>query len=377
MGLKDLFLLDPSWTYLNHGSFGACPRPVFEEYQRLQRELEQQPVQFLGREAIPRLAAARAALAGLVGAAADDLVFFPNPTVAVNVVARSLQLRPGDEILTTDHEYGAMDRTWRFLAAKTGARYVHQPIPLPFRATDFVDQFWSGVNDRTRMIFLSHLTSPTALIFPIAEIIRRARAAGMFTIIDGAHAPGQLPLNLDALGADVYVGACHKWLCAPKGAAFLHVRRQVQPLIEPLVVSWGFEEATYLTGSTFVNWHEWQGTRDLSAYLSVPGAIRFQRQHNWDDVRARCHALVIGTRARLQTLTGLDPICDESVLGQFFAARLPNGVDVTALSQRLLDARIEVPLPIWNGQPFIRVSFQGYNDEPDADRLLNVLAKWL
>jgi isopenicillin-N epimerase len=238
MALQDLFLLDSTVHFLNHGSFGACPRVVFDEYQRWQREVERQPVEFLGRRWPGLMAEARLALADYVGAAPDEVVYFPNPTTAVNMVARSLALGPGDEVLASDHEYGACDRTWRFLAQKHGFTYARQAIPLPVTtAADVVERFWAGVTGRTRVIFISHITSPTALTFPVEEICRRARAAGLLTLIDGAHAPGQLPLDLHALGADFYTGACHKWLCAPRGSAFLYARHEVQPLLEPLVVS--------------------------------------------------------------------------------------------------------------------------------------------
>ena len=316
------FLLDPSIHFLNHGSFGACPRPVFEVYQRWQAELERQPVEFLGRRANELLAESRAVLGDYLGVAADDLVYVPNPTTAINMVARNvarlattgdgaaspLRLRPGDEILATDHEYGALDRTWRYVCEQAGARYVRQPIPLPVTThADFVDRFWAGVTGRTRIIFISHITSPTALTFPAAEICRRARAAGILAIVDGAHAPGQVPLNLAELGADIYTGACHKWLCAAKGAAFLHARPDVQPWLEPLVVSWGWE-AEVPGPSRFVDWHEWQGTRDIAAYLTVPAAIAFQAEQCWDSVRRRCHALAAETRQRIIELTGL-PAC--------------------------------------------------------------------
>ncbi len=414
---KSLFLLDPDIHFLNHGSFGACPRPVFEEYQRWQAELERQPVAFLGRRVTGLLAESRAALAAYLGAAPDDLVYFPNPTTALNMVARNLarpdcpvRLRPDDEILTTDHEYGALDRTWRYICNQTGARYVQTPIPLPVTThADFVERFWAGVNERTRVIFLSHVTSPTALIFPVAEICRRARAAGILTIVDGAHAPGQIPLNLSELGADIYSGACHKWLCAPKGAAFLYARPEVQPWLEPLVVSWGWE-AERPGPSRFVDWHEWQGTRDVAAFLSVPAAIRFQAEHDWDIVRARCHALAVETRARIEAVTGLPAICPERAssrhwnrgfsrsgvrgeepaeasipsslplpiwFAQFFAARLPE-CDLNLLRARLYaEHRVEVPLIRWNGQALIRVSFQAYNDEADADALIAGLERLL
>ena len=270
-----------------------------------------------------------------------------------------------------------MDRTWRYVCSQIGARYVQRPIPLPVTThADFVEHFWAGVTERTRIIFISHITSPTALTFPVAEICRRARAAGILTIVDGAHAPGQLPLNLAELGADIYTGACHKWLCAPKGAAFLYARPEVQPWLEPLVVSWGWE-AERPGPSPFVDWHEWQGTRDLAAYLTVPAAIRFQAEHDWDAVRRRCHRLAVETRGRIDALTGLPPICPDTWFTQFFAARLPE-CDLDALKARLYDEhRIEAPLIRWNGQSFIRVSFQAYNDEADADALLRALAQLL
>jgi isopenicillin-N epimerase len=376
---KSQFLLDSEIVYLNHGSFGACPRPVFETYQTWQRELERQPVAFLGRRATELMAEARAALATYLGVAARDVVYFPNPTTALNAVIRSLNLRPGDEILTTDHEYGALDKTWRFVCCKTGARYVQRAVPLPVTThDDFVETFWAGVTERTRVIFLSHITSPTALIFPAGEICRRAREAGLLSIVDGAHAPGQIPLHLAEIGADVYAGACHKWLCAPKGAAFLHVRPQMQEILEPLVVSWGWE-SEHPGASRFVDHHEWQGTRDIAAFLTVPAAIAFQAEHDWTTVRQRCHALASDTRKRLNALTGLEPICPDSSewFAQMCAARLPE-VDLDNLKNRLYDNyRIEVPLYRWNGRPLIRVSFQAYNGQADAEALVEALARLL
>lgn len=385
--LKSLFLLDPDVTFLNHGSFGACPRPVFEEYQRWQRELESRPVEFLGRRATALLAEARAALAAYLGAPADDVVYFPNPTTAVNMVARSLRLQPGDEILATDHEYGAMDRTWKVVCRKAGAKYVRRPIPLPVTShAEFVEQFWAGVTERTRAIFISHITSPTALTFPVQEICRRARAAGLLTVVDGAHAPGQLPLNLPQLGCDLYTGACHKWLCAPKGSAFLYARPEVQSWLEPLVVSWGWSDAEEyvpnpeMGGTPFIRFHQWQGTRDLAAFLATPAAIAFQAAHDWEAVRRRCCVLAADTRHRLNALTGLPAICPDSPewFTQLFAARLPDGADTKALKMALYDDyRIEAPLIEWNGQKFIRVSFQGYNTQADAEALVEAMGDLL
>ena len=329
----------------------------------------------MGRRAGDLMAEARAALAAFVGAAPDEVVYFPNPTTAINMVARSLALGPDDEILTTDHEYGAMDRTWRFVCGKTGARYVRHAMPVPVTtAEDFVEAFWAGVTERTRVIFISHLTSPTALIFPVEAICRRARAAGILTVVDGAHAPGQLPLRLAEMGVDIYTGACHKWLMAPKGAAFLYVRPEVQPRLEPLVVSWGWESETP-GPSPFIDFHEWQGTRDLAAFLTVSAAIRFQAEHGWEQVRVACHALTSETRARVNALTGLGSLCPDSPawFGQMATIRLPP-VDSAALKARLYaEYRVEVPLIWWNEADFVRVSFQGYNTRADLETLLGAL----
>lgn len=373
--LRPLFLLDPEVAFLNHGSFGACPRPVFEAYQHWQRVLEHQPLKFLGREVPALMAQARTALANYVGCDADELVYFPNPTTAINMVARSLNLRPGEEVLATDHEYGAMDRTWKFFCQKSGAHYRRQTIPLPLTtAADFVEAFWAGVTPHTRVIFISHLTSATALIFPVQAICQRARAAGILTIVDGAHAPGQLPLNLHELGADFYTGANHKWLCAPKGSAFLYARRAQQSWLEPLVVSWGWE-AEKPSSSRFIDHHEYQGTHDPAAYLATPTAIEFQAKYQWDKVRAACHALVAETRQRINALTGLAPLCPESTewLGQLATMRLPP-VDVNVLKARLYDEfLVEVVVGLWQDQPMLRVAIQGYNTADDVERLLAAL----
>ena len=375
--LKDEFLLDPSVIYLNHGSFGACPRPVFEAYQRWQLELEREPVDFIGRRRGARMAEARARLAAFLGVEASEVVYFPNPTTAANMAVRSLTLGPGDEVLTTDHEYGAMNRTWDFYAQRAGFSYVHRPMPLPMTTPEaFVEAFWGGVNARTRVIFISHITSPTALRFPVEAICRRARAAGILTIIDGAHAPGQIPLDLHALGADIYLGAAHKWLCAPKGSAFLYARPETQSMLLPLVVSFGYDSAAP-GESRFIDYHEYQGTRDFSAYLATPAAIDFQAAHDWPAVRADCHALVQTARKRINDLTGLEPICPDSTdwFGQMATIRLP-AIDFGRVGSQLWERyRIEVPLVDWNGQAFVRLSCQAYNSAEDVEALIRALAE--
>ena len=243
----------------------------------------------------------------------------------------------------------------------------------------FVESFWSGVTERTRVIFLSHVTSPTAVIFPVAEIIQRARAAGIITVIDGAHVPGQIPLHLDSLGADFYGGNLHKWLCAPKGAGFLYARPEMQKLVKPLVVSWGYESITP-GASTFVDHHEWWGTRDVAAFLSVPAAIKFQQDHDWATVRTECHQLVKDAQRRISDLTGLAPLHAQSDnwFAQLAAAPLPADADLVALKARLYDEyRVEIPLVAWKDKNLVRVSVQGYNTKEDIDRLLFALSKLL
>ncbi len=234
--LADQFLLDPDITFFNHGSFGACPRPVFETYQRWQRELERQPVDFIQRRQEELLADARARLGAFVGASPDQLVFVPNATYGINVVARSLKLQPGDEVLGTSHEYGAVNNTWRFICQNHDARYVNTPIELPLiNAEQFVEALWAGVTERTRVISISHITSPTALIFPLRPVIERARQAGIITVIDGAHAPGQIDLALAELGADYYTGNAHKWLCPSGLSSPSRFHNKRQPLFHRLV----------------------------------------------------------------------------------------------------------------------------------------------
>lgn len=377
---KHQFLLRDDVVFLNHGSFGACPAPVFEEYQRLQRELEAQPLEFLDRQLKPRLAAARAALAEFLHCGADDLVYVPNATTGLNIVARSLDLQPGDEVLASGHEYGALDRTWRFLCGKRGAKYLRVPIALPVSDTQqIVDAIWAGVTDRTRVLFLSHITSPTALKLPVEELVRRGREAGLITIVDGAHVPGQIDLDLESLGADFYSGNCHKWLLSPKGAAFLHARPEVQPLVEPLVVSWGWESRDP-GPSPFLDHQEWTGTRDPSAWLAVPRAIEFQRENDWDAERRRCREMIRTARDLITDVTQLEPICpdDGTWFHQMHALPLPGGIDAPALQRRLREEyRIEVPLPDLDGRHFVRPSAQAYNTPDDYELLANALARLL
>ncbi|HSL45325.1 MAG TPA: aminotransferase class V-fold PLP-dependent enzyme [Anaerolineales bacterium] len=375
--LKEYFLLDPSVVFLNHGSYGATPKPVFEAYQNWQRRLERQPVLFLGREFNGFMQEARQVLGTYLNAPAEDLVYIPNATHGVNIVARSLALQPGDEVLTSDHEYGACDYTWEAVCGRTGASYIHQPIALPLQTEEeSVEHLWQGVTPRTRVIYLSHITSSTALRLPVERICQRAREAGILSVIDAAHAPGQIPVDLQQIGADVVFGNCHKWMLAPKGSAFLYARKEVQSRIEPLVVSWGYHATPDIaTGSGFVDFLQWTGTRDPSAFLAVPEAIRFMEEHHWEGVRSECHALLRQALERICELTGMPPLypLDSDFYGQMGIAPLPRS-DLVTLKSRLYDEfKIEVPLIEWQDKQFIRISIQGYNVQADVDALVDAL----
>lgn len=375
--LKECFLLDPKITFLNHGSFGATPKPVFEAYQNWQMRLERQPVLFLGRELDGLLRESRQVLGNYLNASPEDIVYIPNATHGVNIVARCLDLKSGDEILTTDHEYGACDYTWDFICNKTGARYIHQSIPLPvYMEEEIVEQFWQGVTSRTKAIYLSHITSSTALRLPVETICGWAHEAGILSIVDAAHSPGQIAVDLQALGADIVFGNCHKWMLAPKGSAFLYVRPELQDLINPLVVSWGYNptpEAT--TGSRFIDILQWTGTKDPTAALAVPNAIQFMNDHQWDKVRAECHALLRQAIEKICDLTRLSSLypLDSDFYSQMGIAPLPRS-DLVSLKHRLYDEyRIEVPFTEWRDRQFIRISIQAYNAQDDVDALVNAL----
>jgi isopenicillin-N epimerase len=356
---RGLFLLDPEVVYLNHGSFGACPRPVFDVYQEWQRKLEREPVALLGRRLEEELGAVRSALAAYVGAPVMDLALSPNATTALNTVLRSLRFGPGDEILTTEHEYGAVALLLDFVSERTGARVVRSP------GTD-AEAIWAGRTERTCALVVSHVTSPTAVLLPVEELCALAREAGILSVIDGAHAPGQVPLDLERLGADFYAGNCHKWLCAPKGAGFLYVRPERQELLEPLVVGWGRGE------SDFPRRHGPQGTDDPAAYLSVPAAIEFV---SGEGRAAECRELLREGSRQLAT-AGFEPYAPAQPL-QMASFCLPRS-DPEQVELRLLEEfRIEAPVREWNGQILIRVSIAPYNTTGDLTTLVTALRELL
>ncbi|HEX3329606.1 MAG TPA: aminotransferase class V-fold PLP-dependent enzyme [Gaiellales bacterium] len=373
--LRRRFLLDPDVCYLNHGAFGAAPVPVFETYQRWQRELERQPTRFLTQTLEPALADARRELAGYVGAGADDLAFVPNATTGINVVARSMRLEPGDEILSCDHEYGAFDLAWRAACEAEGAIYRKVQLPVPLTADGVVEAITAGFSERTRALTMSHITSPTAAILPVDRLCGAAAERGILTVVDGAHAPGQVPVDLRGLGVDIYTGNAHKWLVAPKGAGFLYVHLDHQRWMGSNIISWGWSGCADLldhADCSFVRRSAWQGTSDPAASVSVPAAISFHGTY-LAPRRGECGQLALEARGQIAERFGCPPLLAEEMVGQFVACPIPSD-DPAGLHDRLLaEHGIEVPVFPFGDVVLIRPSFAGYNEADDLERLLAAL----
>lgn len=373
--LRDLFLLDKEVVFLNHGSFGACPKPVFQEYQDWQLKLERQPVYFFVKELWPLLRNVREVLGSYIGAPADCLVPVFNATFGVNVVAHSLKFEPGDEILSNAHEYGACTRAWNKVCAKTGARYVVAPIPDPIESHEqLIEAIWSHISDKTKVLFISHITSPSGIVFPAEQLCRMAKERGIITVVDGAHCAGQIPLNLTEFPADFYTGNCHKWLCSPKGSAFLYAKPDMKSLLEPLVVSWGGANEMS-SGDSFVDELQWQGTNDPAAFLSIPSAIQFQKDHDWDSIRSRCQEMVRWVKDELEKLPGVRPWYPTTpVMQKQMAAVVLPGADALKLKPYLYEQhRIEIPVWNFDGGAILRVSVQGYTTQAELETLIEAI----
>jgi isopenicillin-N epimerase len=393
--------LDPAVTFLNHGSFGACPRHVLDVQREWQNRMEAEPVRFLARELDDRLAEARAALGRFVGADADDLAFVTNATGAVNAVVRSLRFEPGDEIVSTDHEYNAILNVVRHVAERDGARVVVVRLPFPARsADDILERILSAVGERTRLVVVSHVTSPTGIVLPVERLAMALAERGMDLLVDGAHAPGMIPLDLDRLGAAYYAGNLHKWVCAPKGSGFLHVRRDRQPGIQPGTISHG-ANSPLVARSRFRLEFDWQGTLDPTGWLAVPAALEFIGglvDGGWSAAMARNHDLAVQAGRDLGAALGSEPSPDE-MLGSMVALALPatgplggeaspdqsSPLEADPLQTLLYDRfAIEVPIYGWpvpaaeSPDPprrLIRVSAALHNDGADVERLIAALGE--
>jgi isopenicillin-N epimerase len=373
--LKSQFLLNPDITYLNFGSFGACPKPIFEDYQKWQLELETEPVRFIANNGLRYLKESREALAQYINCNADDLVFTTNPSYAINIIAKSFKLNAGDEVLSTNLEYGALDRTWNYYCKKAGAKYVRQPITLPlFSKEKMIEDFFKGLTEKTKAIFIGQITSATALIFPVKEICEIAKEKGLLTIVDGAHVVGHIPLDLATIKADVYTGACHKWMCTPKGCSFLYVKKEFQNLFDPLLISWGYE-STNPSHSQFLDYHQMQGTRDFSAFLTIPKTIQFLKENNWPEVAARCRKIAHENYLRFCKLLNTEPLCPitDEFLGQMCSTPIKTSQS-EKLHQHFFDTyKIEIPVMKQNDFVCIRYSIQAFNDQKDLDILYHAL----
>ena len=384
------WLLDPAVTFLNHGSFGACARSLLEFQNDLRARLERQPVQFLVRELEPLLDHARAALAEFVGADAGDLVFVPNTTSGVNTVLRSLTFAPGDELLVTNHEYAACRNALNYVAERSGARVVVVNIPFPLSSADeIIAPILAAVTPRTRLALLDHVSSPTGLVLPIEKLVGELTARGVDTLVDGAHAPGMVPLNVKKIGAAYYTGNCHKWLCAPKGAAFLCVQPARQKLIRPLVISNGASSAR-TDRSRFQIEFAWTGTGEPSALLCVPEVLKLMESimpGGWPEIMVRNRALALAARKILCVALKISEPCPEEFIGSLAAVPLPDAPPEALLRQPLneyplqdflrVQHGIEVPIIPWPAPPkrLLRISAQLYNSLLQYERLAAVLAK--
>ncbi len=380
-------LLDPGVANLNTGSFGPLPRPVFERVTDLRRRLAEEPMDFLLRQAPPLLWEARTRLAAFAGADPRRLDFTANVTAAINTVASSLRLPPG-EILMTDHEYGAMQWAWERAAARQGLTVRTFALPaLPSSPAEIVEVASAAMSESTRLFFFSHVLSPTGMVLPARELCAEARRRGIPTVVDGAHAPGFVALDLEGIAADFYAANAHKWLLAPTGSGFLYLGRASAERLEPLQVSWGFrpnpgrlDERDEFGSTPRLRQFEFEGTRDPCPWLAVPAAIDFQAGPGWEAIRGRVGELTAFVRRRLDRLNGLLPATPASpgLCGAMTAFRLPPGTDPAALRAGLWDGhRVEAAVVERPGSLLLRVSTHFYNTEDEVERLAVALGELL
>ena len=370
---KEKFLLEEGITYLNHGSFGACPKIIFENYQNWQIRLEEQPVQFFTEEVYYALKKSRVSLAEFLGCQQDELLFFQNPTTAVSNIIYNLDLEPNDEVLMTDHEYGALVRAWNAWGDKEKVNIKYAKITIPLESENqFFEDFCNRITSKTKVVFLSHITSPTGLIFPIKDIIEFAKKRKIITIVDGAHVPGHIDLDIHKLGCDFYTGALHKWMCGPKGTSFLFVKKEHHKWMKPVIYSWG-ESGDDPEKSEFLQDFQWQGTRDMSAFLTVPKIIDFF-SNNLKYYQDHSRQLIKNSQKQFQSIFQTDPISiGDMFLGQMISYPLPNKTNKNLKRILWENYKIEIPIFEWENMKFIRLSIYAYNDQKDIDSLMNAL----
>jgi len=385
---KEWFMIDNKPIYLTHGNYGGSLKCAFHDKLNWQRKLEFNPHHFINYELFDELIKSRNQLSNFLDCDSKNLVFFPNPSTALNTVIKSLNLNEKDEVLTSNHEYGALDKTWDFYSRKKGYKYIKVNIDIPFNDEEsFVKSFKKKINNNTKVIFLSHITSSTALLFPVKKICEIARENDIITIIDGAHVPGHINLSISEINPDVYVGACHKWMCTPKGVSFLYTKKSFQNNVEPLVISWGWKGEIFQKESEYINWHQWQGTNDLSSFLTIPSTINFFNENNWNKVSQECRELIIELKNKFLKLNSncMPTSFNDKYLTQMLSFTvnqshkivkeiLTDSRKILSFQKKIFEkANIHIPVILWNEKVFMRVSVQAYNKPSDIDKMFEML----
>jgi len=381
---RDWFMLDEKTVYLTHGSYGGCLKTAFDNRIKWHKKIESDPFDFINNHAFNDLEHSRKILSDYLNCSYQDLVYFPNPSTALNAVIKSINLSHNDEVLTTNHEYGSLDRTWRYYSSLKRYTYKSINIDIPYNNKQiFIDSFLNKITDKTKIIYLSHITSSTGLIFPVKEICEIARNHNIISIVDGAHAPGQIPVDISEINPDIYVGACHKWMCSPKGVSFLYAKKTIQNSIDPLVISWGWESDNP-GQSQFIDYHQYQGTNDISSYLTIPSIINFFQKNNWIDIQEKCHELIINF---LNDYKDKIIPCsnNQNHIAQMLSFKinsnsklvrdvLNNPNEILMAQNKIFDYnKIRIPIIVWNQEIFMRISIQAHNKPQDLEEMLEMI----
>lgn len=374
--LKDQFLLDPEIAYLNHGSYGACPRPVFEAYQKYQKELETEPATLLYRNFSSRIQEVRESLSDFLNCGSDQIAFVRNVTYGMNMVAQTIKLGKGDKVLATEHEYGAVERMWEIICKERGAKFVKVKLPLPVNGPEEILNLIKEQADASVKVFtFPHIAAATAQVFPAKELVKIAKEIGAISVIDGAHAPGQISLNLNDIDADFYVGNCHKWMLSPKGAGFVYASRSYENKIRPPVISWGnISDGT----SSLLLENDWQGTTDISSILAIQDSINFLKNHDWfNQFVPRSKKLIEEFNLRILEVTGMRNLYGHHSLEppQMRSYVLPDGNYSSLHHDLFFNFKVELPVFLDQKEKFFRISVQAYNKNSDLERLIEAIDK--
>ncbi len=388
MNLKNQFLLDNKVTFLNHGSFGACPKVIFNEYQSWQKKLENQPVKFLDqfRDFGPNMTNVREALSKKINCNVNNLVPVVNATTGLNAIIKSLHFKKGDEVIMSNHEYGALEKTWQFIKTKYKIKITIAKVSLPITSEEkFIKDFEKKFSSKTKILFLSHITSPTALLFPIKKLVKIAKQHKIITIIDGAHAPGHIDLNLKNLNADFYSGNCHKWMMSPKGAAFMWSSSKYKNHLDPLIVSHGWNKKNNSTNqkgalgnSRFIDMFEYNGTKDPAAWLSVPASIKFINDKKNTKLLMTQSKVLYDFALKLSKTFRMPLLGDRKFLPPLMiSVPIPKVKEIEFQRKLYQNYKIEIPIIPWENKSFARISYQLYNSFKDLKKLEYALKKLL